>query len=281
MTLIIARRIANRIQLLSDSRLSFSGSDITTDIGIKIFSIPVNVFTPTDSQTKKKLPIYQKDIGIAVCGQTLNAYLLKETLYEVFKNLQIVPERIEFSLDLLCGLVNKFFKHTSTELSTIFKSGGFSAFFLVGYCTSHRRNRAFIFEPVMIEGVYEFIYKETLLEEEIKFLGSGQRAAEVIFESGETDPSKIMRAVIKDESEISVGGNIQYGVLERENFDVLGVTDYTKTEDGEINYVHTLRGVELYIGEFEPNMDDLIVSFDFFEPFKNEPLDYLRKQSLL
>ena len=72
MTLVIAKKFGNKLSLASDSRLSF-GTSGSVDFGIKIFSIPVHIYSPTLSETEVTNLDYNYKYGMAVVGNAVNA----------------------------------------------------------------------------------------------------------------------------------------------------------------------------------------------------------------
>jgi len=63
MTLCIARKKGN-VSFVSDSRMSFSGTESKLDYAIKVFKIPVKIFSPTDSTTQQRKILYNYTLGM-------------------------------------------------------------------------------------------------------------------------------------------------------------------------------------------------------------------------
>ena len=90
MTLCIASKSGDIISLVSDSRITF-GNQGKIDFGIKTFSVPVKIYSPRDSKTNKIDLVYDYNIGMCVARSTVNAYIVKESIYEILQHLQYIP----------------------------------------------------------------------------------------------------------------------------------------------------------------------------------------------
>lgn len=288
MTLVIAHKIGNHISLSSDSRISFGENDATYDYGIKIFSVPVKIFSPRDSKTHKSTLDYDYSLGLAVVGSFINSYTIKESIYEILQNLQYIPERANFSMDGIANIVFTVYKKVTTDLGAVLREKGLCEIVLAGYCPSQNKIRTFqlsvcpapCFQPCSL---FHRVYKEILQEDcEIKFFGSGQYKARAIFQKSFRDkldkdkiPFYIIRKVVNDRLVSTVGGEIQYGDFNgSNNFKVYGIADHEVNEDdGKFKgFSHKLRGIDLYSEDFAKECNGFYVSYNFKKPFPDYQL---------
>jgi len=271
MTLVIANKIKNKISLSSDSRISFGAAFI--DFGIKIFTVPVKITSPIDSETGKNTIIYNKKLGLAITGNVVNAYTVKESVYEILQNLQYIPTHTEVSMNSIANLVFKVYKKTCIDLLSILGEKGVSELILSGYCPLEDKIKTYVFtvDPKKYPRVPKF--DEILISDEIILYGSGKKMGEEIHHKNPNfSPLFILRAVINDQNEMTVGGGLQYGEFDLENnFNIYGVEDYELNTDGSFKeYKHQLRGIEIYRKEFERDVDDFHISYSFKRPFITE-----------
>lgn len=269
MTLCLVWKNGGQIHFASDSRISF-GNNLYADVAIKVFSIPVKIYTATDAQTGQRSLDYDHNIGMCFAGSTTNAYLVKESVYEVLQHLQYTPYT-DFSMKGISRLVSKFYEHTSRRICEQIGDCGIADFFLGGYCPAARTLRVYKF--TIDNSVHPIVanYEEVLLTDGIELLGSGStRAREVLNYNQNIDRFRLLKDIIKDITIPSVGGNIQYGRFENNDFIVKGVQDYEINANGRVNVRFNLRGTELYKDDFACDYDDFHISYSFILPFKVE-----------
>lgn len=278
MTLVVVERLKNRVSLSSDSRISF-GSGNYIDYGVKVFSVPINITSPIQSENGAFQVVYNYIIGLAVAGSSINAYTVKESIYEILQNLQYLPGYTDFSLKGIADLVFKVFNKTSTDLGNMMQKGGLCQLILQGYCPEQKKIRVFLFTTDLSDYPFKPYHKEILFDDGIEFFGTGITEAKKVHEGNPSlGPLHIVRQVIKDGKEETVGGGIQYGEFEGANFKIFGVTDYETNEDGTFKgYLYTLRGINLYRDEFERADEEFHVAYTFKTPFEKE-IDNLRKK---
>lgn len=269
MTLCMAWKNGGQIHFASDSRISF-GNNRYADVGIKVFSIPVKIYTATDTQTGERSLHYDHNIGMCFAGYTTNAYVVKESVYEVLQHLQYTPYT-DFSMKGISRLVYKFYEHTSRRICEQIARHGIADFFLGGYCPAARILRVYKF--TIDDSAHPIVanYEEVLSTDGIELLGSGStRARELLSHTPNINRFRLLKDIIKDTTVPSVGGNIQYGTFENNNFVIKGVQDYEIGANGEVNVRFSLRGTELYKGDIVPDYDDFHISYTFITPFKAE-----------
>jgi hypothetical protein len=89
---------------------------------------------------------------------------------------------------------------------------------------------------------------------------------------------RIVRAVCEDKSEKSVGGNIQFGLLDSDDFRVMGIHDY-RVNDAlkEIYTGFFIAGVEIAGGDSLFGDSGFALHRGFLNPFTAEIQDYHKK----
>lgn len=278
MTLVIAERLNNRVSLSSDSRIGF-GPLGRIDYGIKVFTVPVNIFSPTSSETNVTNLDYNYKLGLAVVGSAVTAYTVKESVYEILQNLQYIPGYTELSMDSIAELVFKVFKKTTIDLGEILEERGLCDIILAGYCPTQNKIRIFKFWCDIVNNQTIPDYDEILKVNGMEFFGSGEDEANLVYNDNKNfTPLHIIRKVIKDGKVNSVGGGLQYGEFVINNFKIYGVTDYETYPDGSFKeFLYTLRGINLYKDEFERGDDGFHIAYTFKTPFEKEIQDKLIK----
>lgn len=281
MTLCIAWKKSDQIYFASDSRIA-SDDDHFADIAVKVMEVPIRIKNPIPVETGKETVIYEKKLGICYCGDTLNALLIKEAIYEALQKLQFIPYR-NFSLEGICKSISKFVVNISDELRFGAGRDPNVEFLIGGFCPSEQKILVYKLELVDYGDHYEVLCDEVLIdEEEIITLGSGSDAAnEIINTRGITaglSPLKVLREICHDENEPSVGGYLQFGNFENNNFTVFGVQDYRIDENDNLEYLYTYQGTLLYKGAFEFDENDFHIAPTFIMPFGDEISDYWRRK---
>ena len=271
MTLVIAKRINRQISLSSDSRIGF-GSLGHIDYGIKVFSVPVKMYSPIVSETNISTLDYDHNLGLGVVGSAINAYTVKESVYEILQHLQYIPGYTDLSMDGIASLVFKVFNKTTLDLGGILQSHGICELILAGYCPLQNKNRIYKFSCDISNYPIKPFFEEILKTNGIEFFGSGKEEARIIFDSNQRlQPLHIIRQVIKDGNVNSVGGGLQYGEFKNDNFYIFGIEDYDIYPDGSFKeYVHTLRGLNIYKDDFERGLDGFHIEYTFKQPFEDE-----------
>ncbi len=279
MTLVIAKKIEKHISLSSDSRISF-GTAGHIDFGIKVFSVPVRIHSPTSEETKISTLDYDYKLGLAVIGSAINSYTVKESIYEILQHLQYIPDYTDLSMDGISNLVFKVFKKVSLDLTAIIREHGICEIVLGGYCPNQNRVRVFKFSVNVYPDRIEPYCDEILITDGIEFFGSGKTEAQRIHTANsKLSPLHIIREVIRSNTVTSVGGGLQYGEFVINNFKIFGVTDYELNTDGTFKeYLYTLRGINLYKDEFERDDDGFHIAYTFKIPFEQEIKETWKKQ---
>lgn len=269
MTLCIAWKDDTNIHFASDSRITFGGSG-HADVGIKVLSIPVKIYTAVDAMTGHKALIYDHSIGMCFAGSTVNAYIVKESIHEVLQHLQSTGFT-DFSMNGIAKLVSEFFQHTTRKICEAINGQGLATFFLGGFCPSAKSIRVFKFEIDSSVFPIASKYNEVLMVNGRELIGTGvSTAQQILSQQPSTNMFSLLKRVIEDPTVPSVGGNIQYGDFENGDFQVLGVQDYEIMAGDQVHLKLNLRGTELYDGEISSAYDDFQISYSFIRPFGGE-----------
>jgi hypothetical protein len=271
MTLVIAERLKNRVSFTSDSHITF-GTQGHIDFGVKVFSVPVKIYSPTSAETNITTLDYDYKLGLAVVGSAINAYTVKESVYEMLQRLQYVPGYTDLSMDGIAKLVFKVFSKTTNELAPILLQHGICQLILGGYCPKHNSIRVFEYSVDLSTTPLTPTLNEILETDELKFYGSGKTKAEHVHNSDSSlTLLHITREIINDTQIDTVGGGLQYGEFVINNFKVYGVENYELNTDGSFKeYQHTLRGLNIYKDEFEGGLDGFHIGYTFKQPFQAE-----------
>ena len=281
MTLVIARRVQvrkkdktyNRVSLSSDSRINLETKGLKNDNCVKVFSIPVKISEPAENN-KEKI-VYNNSLGLAVAGGFISAYTIKESISEILKKLQYVPNAMELSMEKIAEFVLKFFRKISFDFRALGDDNRLCMLILSGFCPKEKKVRIFEFSiDKSIHTEERYYHKEILKNDGIVFFGSGAKVAKEIYQSDSNlNEFQIIKKIIVEEKDDTVGGGIQYGDIccNRTNFEVFGVQDYSLNDDGTFKeYLHTLRGLTFYKDKFESDVNDFHISPTFKTPFTEE-----------
>lgn len=272
MTLVIAQRIGRQITLSSDSRISFNNWNFI-DYGIKIFPVPLKINSPIASETGSYDTAYEHQIGLAIIGSTTNAYTVKESIYEILQHLQYIPGKTNVSMDNIANLMLKVYSKVAKDMSAINRELGLCELILTGFCPLTMSIRTFLFSTAITASSIQPGFEEILTTDGMLFFGSGKKIGEKTFsEDSSLIPLQILRKIIHNNLEKTVGGGMQFGDFDNNlNFRICGVRDYTLHSDGSFKeYINTLRGLSIYKDEFERDADGFHISYTFVTPFQNE-----------
>ena len=237
MTLVLTAKQHDRIKVVTDSRLTFNKDlNLYSDACIKLFSIPVNIYTSVvDDKTKKvtKELFYSNTWCLALAGSYTNGLVLKEITAELLSRLTI-KKKENFQLPDICDYILNLFKTTSDSILPILRENGRCILFIAGYDEQMDKVRSFIFRHEIIDGEYQPVYSEVELKSNnIRGFGSG---VPTLNKNGQIEHKSIIHAVetvINDEEDNSVGGKIQYGEFNDDNqFEIFGIERITSHKDG-------------------------------------------------
>lgn len=273
MTLVIAQKNGNKISFSSDSRISFRGISKPFDYGIKVFSVPVKIYSPIDSKTGNQTLNYDYSLGLAVCGNAINAYTVKEFICEILQNLQYIPiyEQL-LSIDGIATLVSNVLERISRDMGEIFDKDGLCQLVLGGFCPTQEKVKVFWFDFDISNFPITVRYSEILKNEgDIEFFGTGSDEAKNIYATNNRLTSlDIIKQVVSENKVDSVGGALQFGEFENDNnFKIFGIAE-CESVNGNPQDSYQLRGMSLYKDELEKGTDGLFVSYTCKMPFEEE-----------
>lgn len=265
MTLCAVWKYRNKVHFASDSRVTIDKNSYA-DIGIKVLSLPYNIFSPTDSITRERSLDLSGELGMCFAGSAVNSLFIKESVGELLKELQYVPGESNVNMDGLARIVFKAYRIISSEIcKTAIGGNGRAALVIAGWCIGNKSIRTFILET---NDQNQHSCREILTaNNQCHFIGSGRSTAEsrLPINPSNLDYLKILKSVIDDSNIPSVGGPIQYGCFEGNKFRLSGVVAL----DDEVENVRYWRGaLDINSPDFIGDDDVLIPGFKFIDPFK-------------
>lgn len=237
MTLVIAERTDKEVSFSADTRISF-GNQGHFDKAIKIFSVPFKLKGPAKTREDFDTFEFEYNYGMAVIGSAINAYTVKDSIVEVLPNITYLTNLSDFSIPSIGKLVFDSYVEISKEIASSLRDTGLCEILLGGFCLKQGRVRVLHFYPKIGKENTEYYLDEILLNNKMRFFGSGKELAKQIYENDKSlNPFQIIKKVINTESEKSVGGNIQSGTFYGKEFTINGVLE--KIIDKKGNTVET------------------------------------------
>lgn len=277
MTLCIASRYRNgSIHLVTDSRLNFGSSIDAADTGTKVADIPLRLYSPAAAGSAPLIH-HEGVVGVAVVGSQTTTYVVRELLRPILGSLQFAGHLADTSLKGIAEVAAAVLRAVSRETCRILFEKGLGQVILVGWCPEERRGRGFCLSPQVRAASVDVSITELFDSAKHEFFGSGAEEARALSNS---HPAwlgyNIVRAVCEDANVPSVGGAVQFGLLEDTDFRVMGVRDYLLNHDlREIYTAFYLGGVEVYGGENLLGDLGMSVRERFFSPFESEILNWM------
>lgn len=265
MTLCVVWRKNNNVCFASDSRITF-GINSYADVGIKVMAVPYRVYSPCDENNNKHLS-FSGELGMCFSGSVSNSMFIKETVIEVLKNLQYVPNYTNVSIDNIASFIFKVYKNISKEVcSTLLHKNGIADIIIAGHCPTANKIKVFKFatDSKNVHSCSEILKNEG----DYEFSGSGAKNAIGIVSGKKPSPLDLINALKKTiDDEITapdVGGNIQYGTFLGDSFVIYGIVEYI--EDDGVKY---WRGfLDLNSEEYSGSYDDFVLSYRYIDPFQ-------------
>lgn len=276
MTLCVAWNSPQNIYLASDSRTSNCG--LHSDFAIKVFSVPVRVFSPSNRDSGTKEIVFDRSYGMCFAGSLPGAFVVREFLMNVLQRLQCVPGHVEGSFQDICLVIHKFYKHIVSKLSEGLKYNHSIDFFISGYCRVEKRIMIAKFRTEKedssetLRPMWEILDSTKLFVEAI---GSGQEEFRQNLDRlgiNENQKFRVLHAIkatIDGRREDSVGGNIQYGKFDKfNNFSTFGVTYHDYDAGGLLALTrYCIAGIDMIGTEFDPKDDELFITGAYIDPF--------------
>jgi hypothetical protein len=251
MTLCIAWKDRDGIHLASDSRISFP-SQTSIDIATKITYLDVKICDPIMHGTTEMKVAYQGRLGIALVGSITSTFSIKESLQSTLDLMQHVPGVANISLDSICDVILKYFEYLSRAACESLGDKGRGLLIVTGYCPDKKTVRAFEISLDCSAYPIKGIKTELFIGNNVSMFGSGKKRAEDIRKNNpQFSNFQLLRSVIHDKSEKSVGGGIQYGIATEKDFIIKGVQDYqVDDKQKKVRVGFYLRGIEMLNSEF-------------------------------
>lgn len=260
MTLCVVWKEAEKVHFASDSRLTLAPHSYA-DVGIKVLSLPYRIFSPRDSSGTRTLDA-SGELGMCFAGSAVGSLFVKEAIAEILKELQYAPGYTNISMSGLANLIFTAYRLISVEVCrTVIGEKGRATIVIAGWCIERRCVRTFLMETSK-DNKHSCTEILTAPNEHL-FVGSGKTKAEALIPPypSSTDYLKALKSIIDDPSENSVGGSIQYGQCEGNEFKISGIVELKDD-------VHYWRGaLDLNSREFMGAHDAFIPGLKYIDPF--------------
>lgn len=262
---------ANNIHIASDSRLTMASNSFA-DVGIKVISVPYRIYHPS-SEGKTELA-YEGELGMCYAGSTLNALILKESIMEVLKNLQFIPDETQITLENIAKIVFKAYKNISSKITeTAVGKNGIAEIYLAGKLFHDTTYKAFQFKT---DQYNQHSCNEVLTNQNYILAGSGKTRAEKYLETigSETtllDLMNSLKETIEDKTIDDVDGAIQYGKFIQNKFVTYGIAQFNQ-DSGDIHYFRS--SLDLNSSEFTAKYGEFFLSYQFIDPFDTFKNDF-------
>jgi hypothetical protein len=266
MTLCVVRRRKQQVQIATDSRLNL-GEGGSADIGVKLMALPLRLYEPRmEGDNTVPEPEYSRTLGLATVGSVSTTYIAKQLLETVLSSLQFVPGVTDISMRGIAEVCARVLRNVSRNVCKALAERGEGQLVLVGRCLATEQARVFILTVDSTGYPLDVVITEFTEEDEPRFLGSGAHAAERASSRHSAFPFHVVREVIRDPAVKSVGGNVQFGVLDADDSDfrIRGVCDYRVDHDRRELYVG------FYLGGLEILGEDALLdttNFSLMTPF--------------
>lgn len=263
MTLCIAwREKSGQVYFASDSRLTFGRKPpIYVDAGIKLLSLPVKVHQPSEAGTEPPL-LCEMTLGMMFAGSALSSLLIKESLSDWIRQLQVIPGWTDVSMTGLCEFIKKFVDILIPKLGSVLHQDALVEFVVGGKFPKQASVQVFRFSIDTSSHPLSCSYSEILeSEQSFSLLGSGASDAKPILDAHANDvplykPIFItFRKIIKKGINPTVGGNIQFGQFDdKGNFEINAILARDKDSSGYMNIQHTYKCFQ--VKELESSRSD-------------------------
>ncbi|UAA38805.1 hypothetical protein KIH87_00025 [Paraneptunicella aestuarii] len=164
--------------------------------------------------------LFHGDIGMCFSGSTVNAFALREALYDRVRGL-LMPS---FTFDQITHRIfEQYVKVSKSLCHSLVGAKGQSALFIAGFCYETQSTKAFKLSPVS-SNANDYEYYEILINDgDVELMGSGSQIAKELIQQISKEHSltdalpSILKQVIENEHIDSVGGRIRYGYFKRKD----------------------------------------------------------------
>jgi len=228
----------DELYFAADSRLTL-GNSPAIDSCAKIVRLPVRIrLLGTESSS------YEWTIGLAFAGSFITAYTVREILLELLPLTQVVEEHVKPSLQFVVSVIARVFEDVCREVTESLFEAGSAELLVGGYCPVEEHLRLFHIAPQRLADGIKFLSVEKSLETPL-FIGSGAAAASNLAANvpNRSLPA-VLRDIIRDNDVPTVGGPIQIGKFEGQDFKIFGIQDY-EIRDGQVVVQYLYRGVKV------------------------------------
>ncbi len=224
MTLLVAWRDTQTIHLAADSRLrSFVGTGGAADVGAKVVPLDCRIQGPSPARGSPAW-VQSRRLGLAVAGSVTTAAVLQATLGSVLTSLSSIAGG-GIDMEAIGSVVEAVFQQVTRDVCTAIFQNGLAELIVCGYCDTARRARAFLLDIDATAYPIRATTTEILTTAGVEYRGSGRPAAVAAARSG-TPPLAVLKQVILNPNVQAVGGAVQYGRIEGQDFRLFLVRDY-------------------------------------------------------
>jgi hypothetical protein len=243
------------LQMSSDSRLMVA--DFYADTSVKVQTVPISILEPSSRGLHEQKAQVTRTYGMCAAGDVAPTMAIKDSLRVLMSSVWAVPGHADLSMDSLVSIVANMLERIWYKCADGLGNDTLADVAFVGYCPRQRRQRFFMLNtnagayPAHVE-IREIDPTETGF-----YFGSGRPRAEALSgERPELSPAEVVRAIANNPEVRSVGGRVQYGRMDGENFRVCSVIDYDVDHEAKTLAVgYYLAGVELQ-GQDQPALPE-------------------------
>lgn len=171
-------------------------------------------------------------------------------------------------------------RSVSKEICAAIFEDGQGQLILLGHCIVTDTPRVFVLSVATTRAGVGVTVEEILTTDGEEFFGSGASAARThLKNSTDVLPYQVVRAVANDPAVPSVGGNIQFGILEGPDFRVTGIRDFEVNHDRNEFYVgYYFAGLEIHGSESLLGNSGFAIATAFLNPFEGQIQDLLTRR---
>lgn len=275
MTLCLAWKVNNEINLLSDSRLT-KEEKILTNNANKIYSIYVNAYKGTLESRKE---IYSAKYGLCFAGSYLNGSLLADTISELTTEI-FVEDVTDLNFDLINEIAFFVYENVSRHLMEINRFDTFSEVFFTGTNPIDGQTELSKFSFIIDDNKVTFLNEKIQLKNNHIFYLGNSKAIELA-QSLEHKINQtfthfhLLSKIITDNNILEVGGCIQYGCLLNGNFRTYGIVDfdYYKLEDINVfltKNTYSFRGLPMNLEDTKIKNLNCRINKVYMSPFTDK-----------
>jgi hypothetical protein len=244
MTLCAIWTDGENVQMATDSRLMVGERFV--DTSVKVMAIPISILEPSSRGLHEQKPYIHRTYGMCAAGDLAPTMAVKDSLRALMSSVWAVPGQADLSMDSLASIAAAMLQRIWYKCADGLGNDVFAQIAFVGYCPAQKRQRVFMLVTRPVYPAYVEV-REVEPTAGGLYFGSGRPAAVALLEaSPELTPPEVVRAVANDHEVQSVGGRVQYGRMDGENFKVASVIDYDIDHKARtITVGYYFAGVEL------------------------------------